>query len=254
MNMRTSPVQSFSLMCAHGGTYHVTRNDTPCGTRRQWLTFVGASALLGATGLVQAGSFEDFFVAVQRDDVSELVRLAQLGFDLNTTNVQGQHALHLAMREPSLRVMDYLVQQPSVNVDARNPKDETPLMMAMLKGFLPQGKAMLVRGADVNKTGWTPLHYAASFAGTGAVEQVQLLLDHHAYIDAESPNGTTPLMMAAQYGSEDVAKLLLQEGADATLRNQLKLTAIDFATRAGRTSLAETLAKAVRATGPKGKW
>jgi hypothetical protein len=38
------------------------------------------------------------------------------------------------------------------------------------------------------------------------------------------------------------------------LRNQLKLTAIDFATRAGRASLAETLAKAVRATGPKGKW
>lgn len=223
-------------------------------TRRQWVSGVGVATLLAAWGTSHAGSFEDFFVAVQRDDADALARLAELGFDLNTTNAQGQHALHLAMREPSLRVMDFLLKHPSVNVDVRNPKDETPLMLAMLKGFLPQAKAMLVRGADVNKTGWTPLHYAASFGGKGAVEQVQLLLEHHAYIDAESPNGTTPLMMAAQYGSEDVAKLLLEEGADATLRNQLKLTAIDFATRAGRASLAETIAKAVRATGPKGKW
>jgi len=98
------------------------------------------------------------------------------------------------------------------------------------------------------------LHYAASFNGKDAVEQVQWLLDNHAYIDAESPNGTTPLMMAAQYGSEEVARLLLQEGADAALRNQLQLTAIDFATRAGRASLAEVIGQAVRTRGPKAKW
>lgn len=223
-------------------------------SRRHVLVGMGASAALCLTGPAQAGSFEDFFIAVQRDDVGALVRLAQLGFDLNTLNPQGQHALHLAMREPSLRVMDFLVQQPTVNVDVRNPKDETPLMLAVLKGFVPQVNAMLARGADVNKTGWAPLHYAASYAGKGAVEQVQLLLAHHAYIDAESPNGTTPLMMSAQYGSEDVARLLLEEGADATVRNQLQLTAIDFATRAGRAALAETIAMAVRAKGPKGKW
>ena len=223
-------------------------------SRRRWMTFVGATALLPFGRFAWAGSFEDFFIAIQRDDASELARLAELGFDLNTTNAQGQHALHLAMREPSLRVMGYLVQHPQVNVDVRNPKDETPLMLAMLKGYLPQATAMLKRGADVNKTGWTPLHYAASYSGKGAIEQVQLLLEHHAYIDAESPNGTTPLMMAAQYGSEEVAKLLLEEGADPSIRNQRKLNAIDFATRAGRASLAETIAQAVRAEGPKGKW
>ena len=247
MSRSTRAAQSTAL-------YTSSRFPTPGLTRRNWLACIGASAVLGTVELAHAGSFEDFFIAVQRDDVGALVRLAELGFDLNITNPQGQHALHLTMREPSLRVMDYLVQQPIVNVDVRNPKDETPLMLAVLKGFLPQAKAMLARGADVNKTGWAPLHYAATYAGKGDIEQVQLLLEHHAYIDAESPNGTTPLMMAAQYGSEGVAKLLLEEGADATLRNQLKLTAIDFATRAGRASLAETIAKAVRATAPKGTW
>ncbi|MCV4600843.1 ankyrin repeat domain-containing protein, partial [Escherichia coli] len=76
---------------------------------------------------------------------------------------------------------------------------------------------LISRGADVNKTGWTPLHYAASQED---VRIVRLLLDHHAYIDAESPNKTTPLMMAARYGSEEIARHLLDEGADPTLRNE----------------------------------
>ena len=61
---------------------------------------------------------------------------------------------------------------------------------------------------------------------------MELLLENHAYIDAESPNGTTPLMMAAHYGTPAAVKLLLEAGADPTLKNQLGLTAIDFARRA----------------------
>ena len=125
------------------------------------------------------------------------------------------------------------------------------LMLAMLKGLLPQAKAMLAREADVNKTGWTPLHYAASFGGTGAVEQVQLLLEHHAYIDAESPNGTTPLMMAAQYGTTAAVKALLEAGADPTLKNQLGLTARDFAVRGGRQEVVDLIATSNRAKLPK---
>ena len=58
---------------------------------------------------------------------------------------------------------------------------------------------------------------------------IRLLLEHHAYIDAESPNRTTPLMMAAYYGNPAVTKLLLEEGADLTLKNDKQLTAYDFA-------------------------
>ena len=100
-------------------------------------------------------------------------------------------------------------------------------------------EALISRDADVNKPGWTPLHYAAT---GGHMEIVQLLLDHDAYIDAESPNGTTPLMMAARYGNVATAQLLLDAGADATLRNGIGLSAVDFATEVGNKASAELIA------------
>ena len=83
---------------------------------------------------------------------------------------------------------------------------------------------------------------------------MRLLLENFAYIDAASPNGTTPLMMAAMYGNSSAVKLLLEAGADPTLKNQLGLTAIDFAQQVKRTESAEIIAAFVRARRPKGSW
>ena len=201
-----------------------------------------------------ASSFDDFFIAVKKNDVPALRHLAQRGFDLNTRNDEGEHALYLALRDDAPDVATYLIGQPKVDVEARTTRDESPLMIAAIKGRLELAKRLIARKAEVNKTGWTPLHYAASNANETSTAMVRLLLDNHAYIDAESPNKTTPLMMAAHYGTPGVVKLLLEEGADPMLRNQLGLTAIDFAQRANRQASADIISAFVRAKQPKGKW
>jgi ankyrin repeat protein len=61
-------------------------------------------------------------------------------------------------------------------------------------------------------------------------------------------------MMAAQYGSDAALKLLIEEGADPTIKNDLGLTALDFANRADRPATAEIIAASVRARQPKGTW
>ena len=76
---------------------------------------------------------------------------------------------------------------------------------------------------------------------------IDLLLEHSAYIDAESPNGTTPLMMAARYGNTGTVKLLIDAGADVTLRNQQGLSARDFARTAERQDVADLINRALRA-------
>lgn len=199
-------------------------------------------------------SFDDFFAAIKRDDVAAVQALARRGFDLNTRNPAGEHPLFLALRDDAPAVADFLVGQAKVEVNAVSEKGETPLMMAALKGSLPMASRLIERKAEVNKTGWTPLHYAATHAGTDSPAMVRLLLKHHAYIDAESPNRTTPLMMAAHYGNPGVVKLLLEEGADPLLRNQKGLSAIDFARGANRAEAAEIIAAFVRAKQPRGRW
>lgn len=202
---------------------------------KKCLVFIGFIFL---NGLVHAGSYEDFFKAVQMDDVRTVQSLLQRGFDPNTVNPQGVPALMLAVKEPSLKVAQLLATWPKVKTEVRNENDESALMLAALKGHVALVKLLVENDADVNKPGWTPLHYAAT---AGNVPIIELLLDNSAYIDAESPNGSTPLMMAAMYGTPESVKVLIQAGADLNLKNQLGLTALDFAIRGNRQNAKELI-------------
>ena len=201
-------------------------------TRRRttlaWLTL----AVMGpVAGCAHAGAYEDFFKAIELDNGTAISDLLKRGFDPNARDPKGQ------------------------KVEERNAKDESALMLAELRGNLPAARALIRLDADVNKTGWAPLHYAASGTTQDAKAMVALLLEENAYIDAASPNGTTPLMMAVRYGPGDVARLLVQEGADPTLKNELGLTALDFARQADRADMVELIAQAVRRRQPSaGKW
>ena len=222
-------------------------------TRRR--TALAWMALAPAVPTVHAGAYEDFFRAIELDNASAVAGLLRRGFDPNTRDPKGQPALIVALRGESSQAAAALIEAKGLKPEERNAKDESALMMAALKGNLDAARALIARDADVNKTGWTPLHYAASGTAQQAPAMVALLLEHHAYIDAASPNGTTPLMMAVRYGTADAARLLVQEGADPTLRNQLGLTAADFARQADRADMVELVAQAVRQRQPgRGKW
>jgi ankyrin repeat protein len=180
---------------------------------------------------VQAGTHEDFFQAVNRDDGDTVATLVKRGFDVNSRNAEGQTALHLALRDQSPRVANALWADRALDVNAVNAKGETPLMMAALRGDVDWSRRLIERGAKVHKDGWSPLHYAA----TGPEPKVvALLLDRGAPIDAPGPNRSTPLMMAASYGAEANVDLLLARGANKRLRNDLDLDASAFAKQSGR--------------------
>ncbi len=198
-----------------------------------------------------AGSYDDFFTAIKRDDAGAVITLLNRGFDANTLSPIGEHGLLLATREPSLKVVEVLINWPGTKIETRSRQDESPLMLAALKGLTDVCQQLISKGAHVNKPGWTPLHYAATH---GHLAVIDLLLENHAYIDAESPNGSTPLMMAASYGTPEAVKLLLASGADPLVKNERGLTAIDFAQRAERRDSAEIIAGFVRSRQPKGKW
>ena len=205
---------------------------------RYYLKSVLYLVVIAVSSSVFASPAVDFFRAVGVDNDRTVKALLAAGFDPNTANDKGQVGLFLALQEESLKVATALLAHPAIRVDATTAADETPLMMAAMRGNLEWTLRLLERGAAINRGGWAPLHYAASGP---AVAVVKLLLDRSAAIDAPSPNRSTALMMAARYGSEEAVQLLLARGASAKLRNERELTAADFARAAGRERLAALL-------------
>ena len=193
-----------------------------------------------AVSYAVAGSYEDFFIAVKRNDGRTITALAERGFDPNTRGPAGEIGLVSALHGENLAAAEALFARPDIRVDLLNPAGESALMMAALHGQYDWCVRLIERGAPINKPGWSPLHYAASGPDP---KIVGLLLERGAAVDAESPDRTTPLMMAARYGKEDSVKLLLARGADPTRTNDRNMAAADFAQGSGREWLVELLSK-----------
>jgi ankyrin repeat protein len=223
---------------------HIFSNSifqTFTGSRRRRLCSLvaGFGLLMLMPLMASAGAFEDFFKAAKMDNAGQISALLKRGLDPNLIEPErGDTGLILALREGSMKVFDLLVNARGTDIEIKARNGDTALMIAAFKGHRHAVDVLLAKGAQVNRPGWTALHYAA--AG-GHTEIVQTLLEKHAYIDAASPNRTTPIMMAAWGGHIYTVKLLLDEGADATLKNDIGMTAIDFAKSVGRHDIAEGL-------------
>jgi ankyrin repeat protein len=198
------------------------------------------------TGLAQAatpGQIAEFFRAVQVDNVSAVKEMVGKEVNANEINpVGGEPALVLAVREGAMRVFDALLLQPGIDLEAQAMNGNTALMMAAFKGNKRAAEALLNKGAQVNRAGWTPLHYAAA---SGSEDIARLLIARKARLDAASPRESgayTPLMMAAREGQAGMVGVLLEQGARPDLKNTEGLSAAQIAERAGQTDIAARIA------------
>lgn len=203
---------------------------------------LAAAALLATGGAPAAGSDDEvaFFRAVQLDDARTVKAVLARGLDPNLHDPErGETGLIIAMRHEALQVAQLLLAHPRLKVDEPAPNGNTALMMAAYQKNKPAVLALLAKGAQINRPGWAALHYAAA---AGDLDIMKLLLERHAYIDAESPTGTTPLMLAAREGQEEAVQLLLDEGADASLKDRAwREDAAEFALRAQKPWIAELI-------------
>jgi uncharacterized protein len=206
-----------------------------------------AVILMLQPAIASAGAYDDFFRAVKTDNANDIQALLQRGLDPNLIEAErGDTGLILALREESMNVFQVLLHARGINLETRTANGDTALMIAAYKGNKAAVNALLNKEAEPNRPGWTALHYAAAI---GNNDIVQALLDKAAYIDAESPNKTTPIMMAARAGHILTVKLLLDEGADATLKNDQGMTAIDFARRHEHNDIVEGLTYRLKKAG-----
>jgi ankyrin repeat protein len=195
----------------------------------------------GPAAAQDPAALRDWLRLAELDSAPAIKKRLSAGQDPNVLGERGQSALHWALLNQSWHAVAALVDDPRTDVNLRNAQGETPLMLAALRGRLDWVQTLAARGARVHQTdespAWQPIHYAASADAQGEA-LVVWLAGQGADLNAVSPNGKTPLMLAWAFGSVDAARWLMRQGARTDLRDERGQTAWDHAVRAGRADLA----------------
>jgi quinoprotein dehydrogenase-associated probable ABC transporter substrate-binding protein len=192
--------------------------------------------------------------ARQRKDAMIEV-LIELGADPNLADDSGTTPLvTAAMRDhvPSIKAL----LKHGAKIEEPGPQGFKPLALAIAESKYEAAKAFLEAGADVNEAsgadGLTPLMLIAAQTGpaegarflpgsTRPLDIAKMLVDRGANIDAQSKAGVTPLMIAATHNSAPMIGLLMDAGADASLKDKQGLTASDIAGKNGNLEAAQAI-------------
>lgn len=132
-----------------------------------------------------------------------------------------KEVIHNIIRSSSLsegqineKIFDILHGEGDIDVDEKDERGCSPLMVAVENRKVEVVRCLIENGADINcrnKYGWTPLHKAANL---GSFESVRLLIDTGKLeVDLRTKQGATPVYEAA-FGSDKVqiVRLLEEKG------------------------------------------
>lgn len=163
-------------------------------------------------------------------------RLFIRGAKINIKGKLGMTALLYASMEGHTKIVEFLLDN-GANIHHRNIYDETALLKAAFKPDLI--KLLIERGADVEAVadlGVPPLVWAA---GDGHLEVVKILVENGANIERGTVKYPyiTPLVVAVLGDRTDIAKYLLEQGADPHKADDLGQTPIDLALYSEKSSI-----------------
>jgi ankyrin repeat protein len=219
-----------------------TAGSTPPdgSTPLQWATFRNDAAevkrLLAAgakVGEANAYGVTPLQLAAETGNTAIIQLLLAAGADVESPNAEGQTALMSVARTGNVEAAQLLIRR-GANVNAAERfGGQTALMWAAARRHPAMVKLLASKGADVNARaivrnferhitveqryknthtgGLTPLLYAVR-ENCGAC--VEVLLQHKADIALPDPDGIAPLALAMMNDNWDIAKHLVEAGAD----------------------------------------
>lgn len=182
-----------------------------------------------------------FFAACEagRTDVARLL-LGAHGASLALRDYAGETALHAACRRGVLSCVEMCIDRAD-NVDVANHNRETPFHVACMHGHLLVAKLLLSRGCNMRlltRRRETALHFACM---SGNAELVQYLFSDECQsrrtrrglyrwdVNAKDRDGCTPLMVAAEVGSMDVMRVVVDHGGRRTTTDRRGYAPLHYA-------------------------
>ncbi len=165
--------------------------------------------------------------------------LIDKGANVNAKNNWGGTPLYLATKNFDL-MQRLIAKGAEVNVKAFG--NFTPLHQAASSGNLKVAKLLIDHGADLNARGGegTVLHRIINRKSKSNGEMAKLLLESGVRLQ-EFSFGNTELHLAAMKGLSDMARVLVEHGADVNAVNGYGHTPLYYAAKHGYRSLADIL-------------
>jgi ankyrin repeat protein len=198
--------------------------------------------------------------AVRNGDATLVDRLLRAGAKATAANRYGVTALPLACELGDPAIVERLLKA-GASANLTGPEGETALHSCARTGHVAAAKVLVAHGASLNAgdswRGQTPIMWAAA---QGHGEMVSMLAEAGADVNARSgiiawerqrtseprdkwlpPGGFTPLLFAAREGHADAAKALLAAGADASVVDPDRQSALVIALMNGHFDVANLL-------------
>lgn len=134
-----------------------------------------------------------------------------------------------------------LLIENGANVNATTRYGVSPLHKVEIKEI---AVLLIDSGAKVDAREYfneklTPLFEATQKYRKQGIAEV--LINHGANVNQETPDGITPLMRAAAEGNQEVAKLLIDRGADVNHKDKDSLTALELAFQSKNNAIVQLL-------------
>jgi cytohesin len=139
-----------------------------------------------------------------------------------------RNALHLASFEGNVECIRLLLQTSKAQINTKDALGRTPLHLAALSQSVDSVKELLENGAEIDNCDEmkeTPLH-GAVVKCRQSTDVVKLLIFKGANVNAKDQFGQTPLHIAAFNENSKLAILLIHSGADLSIKNRAKISAL----------------------------
>ena len=194
--------------------------------------------------LAQKDGVTPLFLAVQQGNL-EVVKLllAARGINVNLPKLNnGTTPLILAAQKGFEEISRLLLAVPDINIDAYRTDGTTALLCAVENNLPGLVEQLVRRGADVNQlfdNDASPLILALD---NGSVEVAKRLLRAPAIrVNQATILGITPLILASSINHKEIIKLLLSRGADPNITDNAGISALHFACTYGNAAIVEML-------------
>lgn len=179
----------------------------------------------------------DYFIRELETFREAIIELSRRGIGLRK-----EHFFR-ALNDGNQELIDLFVRS-RFNIQILDEDGNPPLMVALKKGYSVIAKILLDAGADVNardKLGLTPLLVACGKSSEGYKAIAELLIKKGAFINVRDTLGFTPFLLSLSGGTTEIAKLLVERGADVSACTKKGEAALNLASRANNVEITRSV-------------